>query len=59
MEVPHAPSSPWVTVPRNRQVVAGWTVLRFTWWQVMHEPDWVRACLRRVGEGHSPGANVG
>ncbi|MEI5676163.1 MULTISPECIES: DUF559 domain-containing protein [Nocardioides] len=39
-------------------VVAGWTVLRFTWWQVMHEPDWVRACLRRIGAGHSPGANV-
>jgi len=39
-------------------VVAGWTVLRFTWWQVMHEPDWVRSCLRRIVGGHAPGANV-
>ena len=29
-------------------VVQGWTVLRFTWWQVMQEPDWVRACLATV-----------
>jgi very-short-patch-repair endonuclease len=39
-------------------VVAGWTVLRFTWWQVMHEPDWVRACLRQIVEGPAVGANV-
>lgn len=39
-------------------VVAGWTVLRFTWWQVMHEPDWVRACLRQIVQGHSLGANA-
>lgn len=29
-------------------VVDGWTVLRFTWWQVMFEPDWVLACLESV-----------
>lgn len=29
-------------------VVEGWTVLRFTWWQVMHHPEWVVACLRAV-----------
>lgn len=28
-------------------VVEGWVVLRFTWWQVMHDPDFVRACLLR------------
>lgn len=38
-------------------VVAGWTVLRFTWWQVMHEPDWVRACLLQV-QGLAVGANA-
>lgn len=27
--------------------VAGWTVLRFTWWQVMHDPEWVVTCLAR------------
>ena len=26
-------------------VVGGWAVLRFTWWQVMHDPDFVRSCL--------------
>jgi very-short-patch-repair endonuclease len=26
-------------------VVDGWAVLRFTWWQVMHDPDFVRSCL--------------
>jgi very-short-patch-repair endonuclease len=26
-------------------VVSGWVVLRFTWWQVMHDPDFVRSCL--------------
>lgn len=28
-------------------VSEGWTVLRFTWWQVMHQPEWVMACLRQ------------
>jgi very-short-patch-repair endonuclease len=35
-------------------VVNGWVVLRFTWWQVMHDPDFVRNCLltwvKRHGE---------
>jgi very-short-patch-repair endonuclease len=26
-------------------VVGGWVVLRFTWWEVMHDPDFVRSCL--------------
>jgi very-short-patch-repair endonuclease len=26
-------------------VVSGWVVLRFTWWQVMHDPHFVRSCL--------------
>lgn len=26
-------------------VVKGWTVLRFTWWQVNHDPAWVTTCL--------------
>ncbi|MDQ1105490.1 type IV toxin-antitoxin system AbiEi family antitoxin domain-containing protein [Nocardioides zeae] len=30
--------------------VAGWTVLRFTWWQVMHDPGWVITCLARYAE---------
>ncbi|GCD90741.1 DUF559 domain-containing protein [Nocardioides sp. LS1] len=29
-------------------VLAGWTVLRFTWRQVMHDPDWVLECLRSL-----------
>lgn len=32
-------------------VVAGWTVLRFTYRQVMGRPDWVRAVLRRAMQG--------
>ncbi|QSR26968.1 hypothetical protein CFH99_15160 [Nocardioides aromaticivorans] len=28
----------------------GWTVLRFTWWQVMHDSDWVLACLSEFRE---------
>lgn len=39
-------------------VVAGWTVLRFTWWQVMDEPDWVRRCLQQIVEGRPGGANA-
>lgn len=26
-------------------VVNGWMVLRFTWWQVTYQPEWVVACL--------------
>jgi very-short-patch-repair endonuclease len=33
-------------------VVDGWTVLRFTWWQVMHEPDFVRSCLLTWAKRH-------
>jgi very-short-patch-repair endonuclease len=36
-------------------VLAGWTVLRFTWRQVMHDPDWVRVCLRFVAENNTGG----
>lgn len=36
-------------------VLAGWTVLRFTWRQVMHDPDWVRACLRHAASNSSGG----
>jgi very-short-patch-repair endonuclease len=32
-------------------VRAGWTVLRFTWEQVMFEPDWVAALTVQVREG--------
>ncbi|HEX5861297.1 MAG TPA: DUF559 domain-containing protein [Nocardioides sp.] len=32
-------------------VVLGWRVLRFTWRQVMYEPDYVRNCLVAVREG--------
>jgi very-short-patch-repair endonuclease len=39
-------------------VVHGWTVLRFTWRQVMHDPDFVRRCLRSLRGGTSHEANV-
>ncbi|MDF9717709.1 hypothetical protein INN71_10530 [Nocardioides sp. ChNu-153] len=29
-------------------VAHGWLVLRFTWWQVMLHPGWVRECVRRA-----------
>lgn len=32
-------------------VIRGWTVLRFTWHEVMDEPDYVRACLVALAEG--------
>ncbi len=35
----------------NALVLRGWTVLRFTWWQVMQRPDYVLAALRAVVEG--------
>lgn len=34
-------------------VLNGWTVLRFTWWQVMHRPAWVMACLRARASGNA------
>ena len=35
----------------NALTLRGWTVLRFTWHQVMHEPDYVLAALRAIVEG--------
>jgi very-short-patch-repair endonuclease len=32
----------------NALVLRGWTVLRFSWEQVMFDPDYVRQCLARV-----------
>jgi very-short-patch-repair endonuclease len=39
-------------------VVHGWTVLRFTWRQVMHDSDFVRWCLVSVIEGAPHEANA-
>ena len=39
-------------------VVKGWTVLRFTWHQVMHEPDFVHLCLVSLLKGTPSEANV-
>jgi hypothetical protein len=39
-------------------VIHGWTVLRFTWRQVMHDADFVRWCLISVREGAPHEANV-
>jgi very-short-patch-repair endonuclease len=36
----------------------GWTVLRFTWWQVMEQPDWVREVIERVVARTAVGANA-
>ena len=36
----------------------GWTVLRFTWWQVMERPDWVREVIERVMARTGVGANA-
>ncbi|HEY9293366.1 MAG TPA: DUF559 domain-containing protein [Microlunatus sp.] len=30
---------------RNELVLAGYTVLNFTWWQVVEDPDWVIRCI--------------
>ncbi len=38
--------------------VNGWTVLRFTWRQVMHDPEFVRRCLLAVATGPRAGANA-
>ncbi len=35
----------------NALTLRGWTVLRFTWWQVMNDPEYVLAALRAVVEG--------
>jgi very-short-patch-repair endonuclease len=36
----------------------GWLVLRFTWWQVMDQPDWVREVLERIVARTALGANA-
>lgn len=36
----------------------GWTVLRFTWWQVMEQPDWVREVIERIVARTALGANA-
>lgn len=36
----------------------GWTVLRFTWWQVMEQPDWVREVIERVVARTALGADA-
>jgi very-short-patch-repair endonuclease len=36
----------------------GWTVLRFTWWQVMEQPDWVREVIERIVARTAMGANA-
>lgn len=41
----------------NLLVAAGWRVLRFTWWQVMREPGYVRAILREIDR--PPGRAMG
>jgi very-short-patch-repair endonuclease len=33
---------------RNRLQLAGYTVLNFTWRQLIDEPDWVMACIREA-----------
>ena len=38
--------------------VDGWIVLRFTWWQVMENPDWVRSCLIAIAARTAVGANA-
>jgi len=39
-------------------VVHGWTVLRFTWRQVMYDSDFVRWCLLSFLEGAPHEANA-
>lgn len=42
----------------NALVLDGWTVLRFTWRQVMLDPDYVLACLLQLATGPSGKANA-
>ena len=35
-------------------VLAGYVVLRFSWWQVMRRPEYVAECLRRFVAGDGP-----
>lgn len=39
-------------------VVGGWVVLRLTWWQVMHDPDFVRTCLVTWARRHAEQENA-
>jgi very-short-patch-repair endonuclease len=41
---------------QNRLVAAGWTVLRFTWLDVVRRPEWVVTQIRAVLEGLSRAA---
>lgn len=38
----------------NAFALAGYVILRFSWWQVMRRPDYVAECLRRFVEGDGP-----
>lgn len=38
----------------NAFVLAGYVVLRFSWWQVMRRPEYVAECLRRFVAGDGP-----
>ncbi|MBA3530184.1 MAG: DUF559 domain-containing protein [Propionibacteriaceae bacterium] len=33
---------------RNHLVLAGYTVLNFTWWQLTHDSEWVLWCIREA-----------
>jgi very-short-patch-repair endonuclease len=33
---------------QNQLLLAGWTVLRFTWYDVLHRPAWVVAQVREA-----------
>jgi very-short-patch-repair endonuclease len=39
---------------QNDVELAGWTVLRFTWNDVMRHPNWVVAQVRRALAGETP-----
>lgn len=38
----------------NAFTLAGYVILRFSWWQVMRRPDYVAECLRRFVAGDGP-----
>lgn len=38
----------------NAFALAGYVILRFSWWQVMRRPEYVAECLRRFVEGDGP-----
>jgi len=39
---------------QNRVVLAGWTVLRFTWSDILNRPAWVVAQVRQALAGEGP-----